>query len=214
MYGVGHGDHHDDYGHPRVRGAEHNAAPAGEPHGGIDDEHDHGNDGQRAGGRAQKQDRSAYDDDEHDRRQRLQVVLRGIGKGAVHYHVACEMVGDVRMPCSGVAQDRTEIVGYFNDGLIRVLRQDEVDGHACRASIVGNQAPGDFGGFQRDPFNARRFGVAQRPRVLDERRDNQVVTRCFAVRVVCEGVDAAGIRRTPRGPGHLFNRDEGIAGEN
>ena len=82
-------------GHAGVGGIEHRADPASEPHGGVDDEHEHDDEGQGAEHRAQQDGGGNHDDQKHDRRQGLQVVLRGLGEGTVHDHVAGQVVGHV-----------------------------------------------------------------------------------------------------------------------
>ena len=56
------GDCHDDERYARIGGVEHRAEPAGEPHSGVDHEHQHDNDGQSAPYRTQQKGCSGCDD--------------------------------------------------------------------------------------------------------------------------------------------------------
>ena len=114
---------------------------------------------------------------------------------------------------AGLLQKRIEIIGNFDHGLIWVFRQDEIDGHSGRASVMGDQPPGNFSRVQRDPLNSGHIGIAQCRCVLNERRDDQIVLKCFAVGIVGKGVDATGIRRAPRSFGQFLNRAKRLAGE-
>ena len=114
---------------------------------------------------------------------------------------------------AGLLQKRIEIIGNFDHGLIWVFRQDEIDGHSGRASVMGDQPPGNFSRVQRDLFDAHHIGIAQCMRVLDERGDNEFILAGFAVGIVGKGVDATGIRRAPRSFGQFLNRAKRLAGE-
>ena len=112
-----------------------------------------------------------------------------------------------------LVQERVEIIGYLNHCGVRVFGQDEIDRHPGHASVMGNQSPGDSDRVQCYIFDSLQVGVAQRLRVLDERRDNQVVAECLAMGIIGKGVDAIGIRRAPRGFGQLLYRTKRLAGE-
>ena len=78
---------------------------------------------------------------------------------------------------------------------------------------MGDQTPGNVDCVQRDPLDSHEVGIAQQPRVIHERGDDQIVAGRLAMGVVGEGVDPSGIRRAPRGFGQLLNGAQRLASE-
>ena len=105
---------------------------------------------------------------------------------------------------AGLVQERVEIIGYLNHCGIRVFGQNEIDRHPGHASVMGDQAPGDSNRVQCYLFYSLQVGVTQRLCVIDERFNNQVVAERLAMGIIGKGVDAIGIRRTPRGFGQFL----------
>ena len=111
----------------------------------------------------------------HDRYEGLKIIPCGVGEGAVHDDIPGQVIGDVRMVRSGLVQQGIEIIGNLDHRGVWVFGQDEIDCHPAHASVMGDQTPGNVDGVQRDRLDARQVCIAERPRVLDERPDNQIV---------------------------------------
>ena len=207
------GDGHHDDRHAGVDGIEHRADPAGEPHGGVDDEHEHDDEGQGAEHRAQQDGGGDHDHEEHDRRHGLQIILRRLGEGAIHDHVAGQVVGSVGMARAGLVQEGVEIVGDLDHCRVRVLGQREIDHQSGYATVMGDKTPGHVGRVQRNLLDSSEVGVAERLRIVDQRLDDQIVFDGLVMGVVGERVDPGGQRRKPCGIGQILDGAERLAGE-
>ena len=212
--GIGDRYDHDDERHAGAGGAEHHASPARDPDGRADGEHQHGDDGRCTGHRAQEKDRQTDDDEEYDRRQGPQVTHGGLAEGAVERNVAGHVIVDAGMTRASVFQERVQELADLPHRQVVVLREHEVDHHPSRAPVIGDQPPDEIHGTHGDRLDAGEIEIAQRARILDQRRDDQIVlAERLAVAVVGERIDPAGIGRAPRGFGELGKGAERLAGE-
>ena len=210
---VRYGDRHDDYRQARIGGAEHGADPPGEADRTVQNEYEDDEARDGAPYRAQQGGRDDGNDQEHDRRQLTQILLRGVGEGPVHHDIAGQVVANLRMVGSRFVERCTEIIGDLDDRRIGVFRQNESDDQPADPPVAGHQAAGKLARGQRDRLDTRQPCVVQIPRVFDKRADDQVVAVRFAMGVVGERVDPAGIGRFPPRFGQLLDRAERLAGE-
>ena len=172
---------HDDDRDPGVGGAEHRPQPTRDAHRGVDDEHEQDREGDRAVQGSEKEGRGRDDDEEYHRPQDLEVVLRGVRKGAAHDHVAGHVVGDVRMLRARLIQGAVQVVGNLDHRGVLVVRQDKIDCQSPDPSVQGYETSGNFDFVEGDGFHAGEVRVAQRAGILHERLDDQVVPQCLAV---------------------------------
>ena len=75
--------------------------------------------------------------------------------------IAGHVIVDIRVASPGTLQKRIEITGNFDHGLVLIFRQDEIDGHSSRASVMGDQTPGNFSRVQGDPLDTGNVRIGQ-----------------------------------------------------
>ena len=178
------GYHHDDNRYTGVRGAEHRAEPACDPHCGNDREQEKDNDCHGPEKRSQENNRESRNDEKHDWQQHLVFGLRGILESPVDDDSAGHVIVHVRVARAGLLQNGVQIIGNLDHSGVLVLGQDESNRHSAHAPILRHEAPGDFRGAERDFPDSRKVGVGERARVVDERLDDQVILLRPAVVVV------------------------------
>ena len=153
------------------------------------------------------------DYDEDDRHEPAQVVLGRVGKGAVHDHVAGQVVVYVRMVGASLVQRGVQVVGDLDHRGVEFVGQEEVDRHGTDTAVFGDQPAGRLDGVERNGFDVRKFSIAQRAGAVDERFNGQIIADCLAVGIVCQRIDATRVRRLPRRLGQLLYGTECLPGK-
>ena len=107
-----------------------------------------------------------------------------------------------------------EIVGHLRLALLPVVGKRNADDESGNPAVPGNQAPGNFVGFERDFLYPAYVFFAQGAGIVDKPLDNQFVFTAFAVRIVDDRIDAGDVGRPPQPFGQFFYGNEGFPREN
>ena len=211
---MGDGDRHQDEERGTALAVETHAAPAGEAQRGQEDGNQHQNDRNHSPQRAQQNDGDKQHRPERDGSEQAHVLVQRVLNGTIEGEFASDVVLEGRILRPSLGSSAVEVVGNLYFTQLPILGKRNTDNQPGNATVPGNQAPGYLLGIERDSLDSFYVSVAQGTGVVDQRLDNELVLEAFAMRIVCNRVDAGDIGRSPQQIGQLFYGNERFLREN